>query len=154
MKQFDKEIISICGCAVGSFLLMLILLICLCVMTSCTKTVYLPVETHSVSTDTLIQTRWLTDYRVEKDSVLVMVRGDTVLIKDTKWRTRDVEKTDTLYVAKTDTVRVKEPYPVEKIVEVSKPLKWWQTTLAWIGALFMFLFLSVTVYWLWRKFKQ
>lgn len=100
---------------------------------SCTKTVYLPAESHSVSNDTLIQTRWLTDYRTEKDSVFVLVKGDSVIVKDTKWRTREVEKHDTVYLARHDTLRVKEPYPVEKRVEVAKPLTWWQKSLIWLG---------------------
>lgn len=101
----------------------------------CTRTVYLPAESRAVSNDTLIQTRWLTDYRVEKDSVFVLVKGDSVIVKDTKWRTRDVEKHDTVYLARHDTVRVKEPYPVEKRVEVPRKRAWWETALMWAGGM-------------------
>lgn len=135
MKQFDQDLLRHWVFSAISFAAAIFLLISLCIMTGCTKTVYLPVETHSVSNDSLIQTRWLTDCRVEKDSVFVLVKGDTVLVRDTKWRTRDVEKHDTVYVARHDTVRVKEPYPVEKIVEVERKRGWWETLLLWAGGL-------------------
>lgn len=135
MKQFDQDLLRHCVFSAISFAAALFLLVCLCAICGCTRTVYLPVETHSVSNDTLIQTRWLTDYRVERDSVFVLVKGDTVLIRDTKWRTRDIEKHDTVYVAKRDTVSIREPYPVEKIVEVERKRGWWETLLLWAGGI-------------------
>ena len=148
MKQFDQDLLrhllfSAISCTIAIFLL-----VCLCAMCGCTKTVYLPSESRAVSVDTLIQTRWLTDYRVERDSVFVLVKGDSVLIRDTKWRTREVEKHDTVYFAKRDTVTVREPYPVEKTVEVAKSLAWWQKTLMWIGiaSLAITVFLAIRWY--------
>lgn len=134
MKQFDQDLLRHWIFSAISFAIALFLLVCLCAMCGCTKTVYLPSESRSVSNDTLIQTRWLTDYRVEKDSVFVLVKGDSVLIKDTKWRTREVEKRDTVYLAKRDTVTIREPYPVEKTVEVERKRGWWETLL-WAGGI-------------------
>ena len=54
-----------------------------------------------------------------KDSVLVIVKGDTVIEFRYKYVYRDKAKTDTLYVSRTDTIRV--PYPVE-----AKLTKWQQ----------------------------
>ena len=54
-----------------------------------------------------------------KDSVLVIVKGDTVTEFRYKYVYRDKAKTDTLYVSRTDTIRV--PYPVE-----AKLTKWQQ----------------------------
>lgn len=133
MKQFDEDLFRHFVFSIVSFAVTMFLLCVLMGLTGCTRTVYVPAENNSVRVDTLMQTRWLTDYRVEKDSVFVLVKGDSVIVKDTKWRTREVEKHDTVYVARHDTVSVREPYPVEKIVEVEKPLAWWQRSLMWLG---------------------
>lgn len=135
MKQFDEDLFRHFVFSIVSFAVTMFLLCVLMGLTGCTRTVYVPAENNSVRVDTLMQTRWLTDYRVEKDSVFVLVKGDSVIVKDTKWRTREVEKHDTVYVAGHDTVSVREPYPVEKIVEVERKRGWWETLLLWLGGL-------------------
>lgn len=76
---------------------------------SCRTVRYVPVET--VRTDSLYFNTVSTDSVYVKDSVLV-VKGDTV----TEYRWRYVykykDRTDTVYVSRTDSVQV--PYPVEK----------------------------------------
>lgn len=76
---------------------------------SCRTVQYVPVET--VRTDSLYFNTVSTDSVYVKDSVLV-VKGDTV----TEYRWRYVykyrDRTDTVYVSRTDSVQV--PYPVEK----------------------------------------
>lgn len=76
---------------------------------SCRTVQYVPVET--VRTDSLYFNAVSTDSVYVKDSVLV-VKGDTV----TEYRWRYVykykDRTDTVYVSRTDSVQV--PYPVEK----------------------------------------
>lgn len=76
---------------------------------SCRTVRYVPVET--VRTDSLYFNTVSTDSVYVKDSVLV-VKGDTV----TEYRWRYVykykDRTDTVYVNRTDSVQV--PYPVEK----------------------------------------
>ena len=90
-------------------------------------------------TDTLIITKHQRDSIYMKDSTHVseQQRGDTILLKITKWRTeyRDREVHDTLYQSKTDTVPV--PYPVSEYVE--KPLSWWQKTRLKMGEILMVL---------------
>ncbi|MCM1490417.1 MAG: hypothetical protein NC095_06285 [Muribaculum sp.] len=147
MKQFDQEIIRHCVFSAISFTAAIFMLVCLCAVCGCTKTVYLPSESHSVSNDTLIRTRWLTDYRTEKDSVFVLVKGDSVYVQNTRWRTREVEKHDTVYLAKRDTVSIREPYPMEKTVEVAKPLTWWQKTLMWMGIASLAIIVLLAIRW-------
>lgn len=76
---------------------------------SCRTVQYMPVET--VRTDSLYFNTVSTDSVYVKDSVLI-VKGDTV----TEYRWRYVykykDRTDTVYVSRTDSVQV--PYPVEK----------------------------------------
>lgn len=76
---------------------------------SCRTVQYVPVET--VRTDSLYFNTVSTDSVYVKDSVLI-VKGDTV----TEYRWRYVykykDRTDTVYVSRTDSVQV--PYPVEK----------------------------------------
>ncbi len=102
------------------------LLLC-ALLTGCTTTKYVPViETH---TDTLRVVQHHRDSIYLHDSTFVheFVQGDTVRIVTEMWHTqyRDRLKTDTVYRSKVDSVP--QPYPVEKIVKVEKPLTWWQT---------------------------
>lgn len=84
---------------------------------SCRSVRYVPVET--VKHDSVYFNKVVRDSIHVKDSVLVIVKGDTVTEFRYKYVYRDKEKTDTLYVNRTDTLRV--PYPVE-----AKLTKWQQ----------------------------
>lgn len=100
----------------------------------CTSTRYVPVEsvrettTHTTDTLRLVQLR--VDTVLERDSVAVVVRGDTVLQTRFRDRLRVQLRHDTVRAASRDTVAVyierPVPYEVEKRVEVEKPLSWWQ----------------------------
>ena len=67
---------------------------------SCTRTVYVP------------QTS------IQRDSIFQFLKADTMYIE--KWHTKYVERlsTDTLYVDRSDTLRI--PYPVEKPLTFSQ----------------------------------
>ena len=82
---------------------------------SCRSTRYVPVET--VKHDSVYFNKVVRDSIHVKDSVLVIVKGDTVIEFRYKYVYRDKAKTDTAYVSRTDTIRV--PYPVE-----AKLTKW------------------------------
>ncbi len=89
------------------FMAMLVLLAM--AVTSCRSVRYVPVET--VKHDSVYFNKVVRDSIHVKDSVLVIVKGDTVTEFRYKYIYRDKAKTDTLYVNRTDTIRV--PYPVE-----------------------------------------
>lgn len=76
---------------------------------SCRSVKYIPVET--VKHDSVYFNKVVRDSIHVKDSVLVIVKGDTVTEFRYKYIYRDKAKTDTAYVSRTDTLRV--PYPVE-----------------------------------------
>ncbi|WP_289744745.1 hypothetical protein, partial [uncultured Duncaniella sp.] len=84
-------------------------LMCL-VATGCSRKVYVPLET--VRTEKDMVTRWLTDTVIQNDTRFIFVKGDTVIDWRDRWRERIKEVHDTLYIERTDTVRV--PVPVER----------------------------------------
>ena len=90
---------------------------------SCTRTVYVPQT--SVQKDSIYLTQYKRDSIYLHDSVFIRMKSDTLLIE--KWHTKYVEKvnTDTLYIEKSDTLRI--PYPVEK------ELSFWQRNFMSIG---------------------
>ena len=122
------------GAVIYAVSFILILLFC-ALLSACTTTKYITVPVSH--TDTLIITKQQRDSIYLKDSTHVseQQRGDTILLKITKWRTeyRDREVHDTLYQSKTDTVPV--PYPVPEYVE--KPLSWWQQLRLNLGSVFL-----------------
>ena len=81
---------------------------------SCRSVRYVPVET--VKHDSVYVGKVVRDSVFVKDSVLV-VKGDTVTEYRWKYVFKYKNRTDTLYVSRTDTIRV--PYPVE-----AKLTKW------------------------------
>ncbi|WP_289744712.1 hypothetical protein, partial [uncultured Duncaniella sp.] len=76
----------------------------------CTRKVYVPLET--VRTEKDVVTRWFTDTVIQNDTRFIFVKGDTVIDWRDRWRERIKEVHDTLYIERTDTVRV--PVPVER----------------------------------------
>lgn len=82
---------------------------------SCRSVKYVSVE--SIQYDSVYLNKVVKDSIYIKDSVL-FVKGDTIIEYRYKYIYQYKDKTDTLYVTKTDSVQV--PYPVEK------QLTWWQ----------------------------
>lgn len=123
-----------------------LILMCL-VATGCTRTIYKPVET--VRTEKDVVTRWLTDTVIQNDTRFIFVKGDTVIDWRDRWRERIKEVHDTLYIERTDTVRV--PVPVER-----KLKKWEQTKMDFGGAAIgaTVVVLCIAVIWLIKKFRK
>lgn len=130
MKQHTKNTVS----AFGAFLVWLALIVVVMLalaLTSCTKTVYVPTEHTVYKTDTVYEAALRIDSVIQRDSVAVVQKGDTVLITRYRDRYKVKERTDTVYKAKTDSVRVREPYPVER--ELTK----WEQTKMDFGGMFL-----------------
>ena len=117
---------------------------------SCRTTQYVPVPEYH--TDTLIVTKVQHDSIYINDSTVITEKGDTVRIE--KWHTKYVEKQvhDTTYVSKTDTIP--QPYPVEVINEVEKPLTWWQQTRLHIANILLWLIGLIGLIWLIKIAKK
>ncbi|ROT16958.1 hypothetical protein EEL53_14510 [Muribaculaceae bacterium Isolate-114 (HZI)] len=123
-----------------------LILMCL-VATGCSRKVYVPLET--VRTEKDVVTRWLTDTVIQNDTRFIFVKGDTVIDWRDRWRERIKEVHDTLYIERTDTVRV--PVPVER-----KLKKWEQTKMDFGGAAIgaTVVVLCIAVIWLIKKFRK
>ena len=94
----------------------------LLLLTGCTTTKYIPVET--VRIDTMKVTKYERDSIYIHDSTIVREKGDTMLIEKWHTRWRDRWMHDTVYQSRVDSIP--KPYPVEK--RVPAELTWWQQT--------------------------
>lgn len=107
--------------------LLLWVLFALAVLCSCSRRVYVPVET--VRVDTFVKTAVRVDSVRLTDSVYVSEKtvGDTVYIVKTRtqWRDRLSVRVDTVYKSRVDTVT--------QVVEVEKPVKRSRGWLLWAG---------------------
>lgn len=79
------------------------------ILYSCKSIQYVPVETMKRDTTYLSQTK--IDSIYHRDSIYVEHKGDTVYLSKYKYLYKYIEKRDTLWREKVDTVRV--AYPVE-----------------------------------------
>lgn len=112
---------------------------------ACTTTKYVPVE--SVRTE--YKDHYLTrvDSIHTSDSVFILVKGDTVFVKEWHDRWRDRYVYDTTFVAIHDSIQV--PYPVER------PLSKWQQFKLDLGGVAFGIALGAIIFaivWLIRKF--
>lgn len=130
MKQHTKNTVSAWGAFLVWLALISVVMLALA-LTSCTKTVYVPTEHIVYSTDTVYEAVLRVDSVIQRDSIAVIQKGDTMLITRYRDRYRVKERTDTVYKAKTDSVRVREPYPVER--ELTK----WEQTKMDFGGMFL-----------------
>lgn len=85
------------------------------ILYSCKSIQYVPVETVKRDTTYLSQTK--IDSIYHRDSIYVERKGDTVYLSKYKYLYKYIEKHDTLWREKVDTIQV--AYPVE-----AQPTKW------------------------------
>ena len=136
MDKLTKDFMKFEGVLV--LILGLLVLWALC---SCTKTEYITVE--KVRTDTTYITKHQRDSVWLHDSTFVKVAGDTVLIErwHTKWQNHTAH--DTVYKARVDSVPV--PYPVTQYVE--KPRSKFENGLMGVGILSL---MALVVFIVWK----
>ncbi len=139
MKQLTQNKVKTYGALVTWLALMLLAMAGLLLSGGCTRKVYVPTEHIVYSTDTVYEAVLRVDSVIQRDSVAVVQKGDTVLITRYRDRYRVKERTDTVYKAKTDSVRVREPYPVER--ELTK----WEQTKMDFGGMFLGGLIAVVV---------
>ena len=133
-----------------------------CGVCACSRKVYVPAERVVVRTDSvavhradsltrLLATR---DSVVVRDSVFVMLRGDTVIKEAWRIRERVSLVHDTVRIGagftaeriRLDSVRVPVPVTIEKVVTKEKKLGWWRKCFLWTGGVFWGLFGLGVVY--------
>lgn len=123
----------------------------LCACGSCTRTVYTPVESTTVRTDTLYRAVVRVDTVLQRDSVSVMQRGDTVMVTRFRDRYRVKLHTDTVREVSVDSVRVAVPYSVEKELT-----RWEQVKMDFGGMALggLVIALCAAVAWLIKKYRR
>lgn len=111
----------------------------LLLLTGCTTTKYVPIET--VRIDTMKVTKYERDSIYIHDSTIVREKGDTMLIEKWHTRWRDRWMHDTVYQSRVDSVP--KPYPVEK--RVPAELTWWQQTRLHLANILLYALLAFGV---------
>ena len=115
------------GCFFTAIGIVVLAIIALLALSSCTTTKY--VEVPVTKTDTLIVTDHQRDSVYLHDSITIKAQGDTIWVQEwhTKYKLKEVH--DTTIVATHDTIA--KPYPIIEYEE--KPLTWWQRTIQYLG---------------------
>lgn len=116
----------------------IIILLMSTICSGCRTIEYYPLET--VRIDTVYVNQQRVDSVMVRDSIHIYQKGDTVTEFRLKYIYKYKDRTDTLYLSKTDTISV--PYPVEKELT-----KWQQTKVnygGWaLGIVFVFILIVV-----------
>lgn len=111
------------------------------ILYSCKSIQYVPVETMKRDTTYLSQTK--IDSIYHRDSIYIEHKGDTVYLSKYKYLYKYIEKHDTLWREKVDTVRV--AYPVE--AQLTK----WQKIKINIGE-YLITAIALVIIWLCAKY--
>lgn len=132
MKRYEKQelLTAVSAIAMGLFIALFVLT-ALLLMGGCTRRVYVPVKNTVTRTDTVYSAKVRVDSVIFRDSVAVMQKGDTVFMTKYRDRYKVRQRTDTVYQAVTDSVKVKVPYPVER------KLTAWEQTKMDFGGMFL-----------------
>lgn len=115
-------------------LIYILLLASVCV--SCRSIKYVPIE--SIKHDSIYINRIKYDSIYHKDSIYMLVKGDTVYTYKYKYQYRDKLVRDTVNVTKVDSIKM--PYPVEK------PLTRWQQIKIELGGFSIILLLIIIIF--------
>ena len=111
------------------------------ILYSCKSIQYVPVETIKVDTTYISQIK--IDSIYHRDSIYVEHKGDTVYLSKYKYLYKYIEKHDTLWREKTDTIQI--AYPVE--TQLSK----WQKIKINIGE-YLITAIALVIIWLCAKY--
>lgn len=123
------------------------MILTLALLSACTTTKYVPVESVRTEYRDREIERLVSD--TVRDTRLVWVKGDTVVDVREKERIKRVEIHDTCFVERNDTIRV--PYPVER------SLSRWQQAKMDFGGFAMggvAIALCIAVAWLIKRFRR
>lgn len=112
------------------WVVLLFFVACACRPTRQIQTEYVYVH----QTDTLTQYKWRVDSINVHDSIVTLIKGDTVITD--RWHTlyKDRLRVDTIEKIRTETIYQTKVKIETQIQEVNR-LYWWQKTLMWIGGI-------------------
>ena len=132
---------------IGIIVFFVTLMLVMSIVCSCTTTK----TVERVKRDSVYVDRLKRDSIYQRDSIYMLIKGDTVYKYEYKYRYRDKLLRDTISISKTDSI----PYPVEvvKTVTVDKKLSWWQSALLYTGAIAWIVAIIGLAYWTNKRFN-
>lgn|SRR5574344_646520 len=132
---------------IGIIIFFVTLMLVMSIVCSCTTTR----TVERIKRDSVYIDRLKRDSIYQRDSIYMLVKGDTVYKYEYKYLYRDKLLRDTISISKTDSI----PYPVEvvKTVTVEKKLSWWQSTLLYTGAMAWIIAIIGLAYWTNKHFN-
>lgn len=130
---------------IGIIIFFVTLMLVMSVVCSCTTTK----TVERVKRDSVYVDRLKRDSIYQRDSIYMLIKGDTVYKYEYKYRYRDKLLRDTVSISKTDSI----PYPIEVAKYVDKKLSWWQTMLIYTGAIAWIVAIIGLAYWTNKRFN-
>ena len=130
---------------IGIIIFFVTLMLVMSIICSCTTTK----TVERVKRDSVYVDRLKRDSIYQRDSIYMLIKGDTVYKYEYKYLYRDKLLRDTISISKTDSI----PYPVEVPKYVDKKLSWWQSTLLYTGAIAWIVAIIVLAYWTNKRFN-
>ena len=130
---------------IGVIIFFVTLMLVMSIICSCTTTK----TVERVKRDSVYVDRLKRDSIYQRDSIYMLIKGDTVYKYEYKYSYRDKLLRDTISISKTDSI----PYPVEVPKYVDKKLSWWQSTLIYTGAIAWIVAIIGLAYWTNKRFN-
>jgi len=130
---------------IGVIIFFVTLMLVMSIVCSCTTTR----TVERVKRDSVYVDRLKRDSIYQRDSIYMLIKGDTVYKYEYKYLYRDKLLRDTISISKTDSI----PYPVEVSKYVDKKLSWWQSTLLYTGAIAWIVAIIGLAYWTNKRFN-
>lgn len=130
---------------IGIIILFVTLMLVMSVVCSCTTTR----TVERIKRDSVYIYRLKRDSIYQRDSIYMLIKGDTVYKYEYKYLYRDKLLRDTISISKTDSI----PYKVEVSKYVDKKLSWWQSTLLYTGAMAWIIAIIGLAYWTNKRFN-
>ena len=130
---------------IGIIIFFVTLMLVMSIVCSCTTTR----TVERVKRDSVYVDRLKRDSIYQRDSIYMLIKGDTVYKYEYKYLYRDKLLRDTISISKTDSI----PYPIEVPKYVDKKLSWWQSTLLYTGAIAWIVAIIGLVYWTNKRFN-
>ena len=130
---------------IGIIIFFVTLMLVMSIVCSCTTTR----TVERVKRDSVYVDRLKRDSIYQRDSIYILIKGDTVYKYEYKYLYRDKLLRDTISISKTDSI----PYPVEVSKYVDKKLSWWQSMLLYTGAIAWIVAIIGLAYWTNKRFN-
>ena len=110
---------------------------------SCKSIQYVPIESIKHDTTHIVQTK--IDSIYQKDSIYIEAKGDTIFKYKYKYLYKTIEKVDTFWHERCDTIHITQTVTVEK------PLTIWQKIRMHIGSVFLVIAAAAIFYLIFRR---